>query len=138
MPMSTTPELLRAARGLREALQRWEPTRLDSNPESMLIEMTVVLWWLRALDEPFPDTLMSAITASPLALTRRTVMRLRVPMFSSSLHIPISAAPVKIRPKSSTVAVGPKAPRRPERSSALVASMNCCAASGSRSVTGPS
>lgn len=64
--MSTTPELLRAARGLREALQRWEPTRLDSNPESMLIETTVVLWWLRALDELLTET--SADYSSELAV----------------------------------------------------------------------
>jgi hypothetical protein len=54
--MSTTPELRRAARGLREAFDRWQPTRLDQEPDAMLIETTVVAWWLRALDELLPES----------------------------------------------------------------------------------
>lgn len=49
--MSPAPELPRAAGGLHEAFDRWEPTRLDPRPDSMLIETTTVLWWFRALDE---------------------------------------------------------------------------------------
>jgi hypothetical protein len=61
--MSTTPELLRAARGLREALDRWRPTRLDPGPDAMLIETTVVLWWLRALDELLSESSMNYVAA---------------------------------------------------------------------------
>jgi len=45
------PKLARAARGLQEALERWEPTRLSTDPDDMLIATTEVLWWAMALDE---------------------------------------------------------------------------------------
>lgn len=41
----------RAARGLREALLRWEPTRLSRDADDMLIATTEVLWWAMALDD---------------------------------------------------------------------------------------
>src|SRR4051812_49221974 len=41
----------RAARGLREALVRWEPTRLSVDADDMLIATTEVLWWAMALDD---------------------------------------------------------------------------------------
>jgi len=45
------PKLARAARGFQEALERWEPTRLSTDPDDMLIATTEVLWWAMALDE---------------------------------------------------------------------------------------
>jgi len=46
-----TRGLARAALGLRSALIRWEPTRLSTDADDMLVATTEVLWWAMALDE---------------------------------------------------------------------------------------
>ena len=46
-----TRGLARAALGLRSALVRWEPTRLSTDADDMLVATTEVLWWAMALDE---------------------------------------------------------------------------------------
>ena len=48
--MNTT-EQARAALGLRSALVRWEPTRLSTDADDILVATTEVLWWAMALDE---------------------------------------------------------------------------------------